>query len=143
MVHVLSGSWVWIAGREASHIGASGVVYGLIAFLLVSGFIRRDVQALAISFIVLFLYGSTLFAGIFPGDVKISWESHLMGAVAGIIVGVYYRKTPVYKGSVQHPLGASDGLTFEVEDDEPSSASYDINFDFTLEFKEEEQDSTN
>ncbi|GAA0894248.1 hypothetical protein GCM10009122_39290 [Fulvivirga kasyanovii] len=91
LIYLITGFWVWIAARDAYHIGASGVVYGLLTFLLFSGFFRRDSSTLAISFIVLFLYGGTFLTGMIPEDSGISWESHLMGAIAGVFCAVYFR----------------------------------------------------
>ncbi len=91
LIYIITGFWVWIAARDAYHIGASGLVYGLLSFLLLSGFLRRDTKTLAISFIVLFLYGTTLFSGIFPSQPGVSWESHLMGAIAGIFCAIYFK----------------------------------------------------
>lgn len=90
-LYLFSGVCVWIAGREAWHIGASGVVYGMAAFHLVSGIIRNDVRLLTLSVVVIFLYGGMVW-GMFPINPDISWESHLWGAVSGIILAFYYRK---------------------------------------------------
>lgn len=90
-VYLMVGIWTWVYAREAYHIGASGLLYGLFSFLLVSGFIRRNTQLIALSFAVIFLYGSLVW-GIFPIDVKISFEGHMWGFVAGIILALYYRK---------------------------------------------------
>jgi len=96
VIYLMTGFWVWLAAREGFyHIGASGIVYGLLAFLLGSGFLRRDRTTLAISFIMLFLYGGTFFMGMVPGDSRISWESHLMGAVAGLFCAFYFRNADV------------------------------------------------
>lgn len=89
--YFLSGFWLWFAGRYAYHIGASGVVYGLASFLFFSGVIRKDVRLSAISLIVVFLYGSMIW-GIFPIKSDISWEAHLMGAISGIVLAVYYKE---------------------------------------------------
>jgi membrane associated rhomboid family serine protease len=70
-----------------THVGASGLIYGLIAFLLVSGFLERRIVPLVISIVVGFLYGGTLLAGIVPDlGSHVSWEGHLLGAVAGGLV---------------------------------------------------------
>lgn len=87
---IITGIWVWFGGREAYHIGASGVIYALASFLFFSGFIRRSIELMAISFIVVFLYGGMVW-GIFPLKENISWESHLMGGIAGLILAVYYK----------------------------------------------------
>ncbi|PKP19769.1 MAG: rhombosortase [Bacteroidetes bacterium HGW-Bacteroidetes-21] len=90
-VYVATGLWVWVGGRPGFHIGASGIIYGLAAFLSVSGMIRNHIRFMALSLIVIFLYGGLLW-GILPGQVGISWESHLLGGVAGIVMAFYYRK---------------------------------------------------
>jgi membrane associated rhomboid family serine protease len=99
--YFLTGLFVWIAGREAYHIGASGLVYGLASFLFFSGIIRKYFRLIALSLLIVFLYGSMVW-GIFPGIYyNVSWESHMLGFVSGIILAVWYRKEgpqqPVYK----------------------------------------------
>lgn len=94
LIWVLGGFWTWLVARESYHIGASGVVYGLAAFLFVSGLIRRNPRLMATTMVVLFLYGSMVW-GVFPDFFphrNISWESHLMGGLAGFILAVFYRK---------------------------------------------------
>lgn len=98
--YLLTGFLVWLTGREAWHIGASGLVYGLTAFLFFSGIIRRYYRLAALSLLIVFLYGSMVW-GMFPGFYKdVSWESHMMGFVSGIILAILYRKegpqAPVY-----------------------------------------------
>jgi membrane associated rhomboid family serine protease len=88
---VCGGVWVWFSGEAGSnHIGASGLVYGLAAFLFLSGILRRYVPLIAISMLVTFLYGSLVW-GVLPLQEKVSWEGHLWGAVAGFLMAVYYR----------------------------------------------------
>ncbi len=87
---VATGILVWLAGREAYHIGASGLIYAMASFLFFSGFIRKSIELIAISLIVVFLYGSMIW-GIFPLVEGVSWESHLAGAVAGFVLAVFYR----------------------------------------------------
>jgi len=94
LIWLFTGFWVWIGGREAWHIGASGVVYGLAAFILVSGIIRKHTGLMAMALVVVFLYGSLIW-GIFPEffpDRNISWEAHLYGLVAGVVLAFFYRK---------------------------------------------------
>jgi membrane associated rhomboid family serine protease len=87
---LITGIIVWASGREAYHVGASGLIYALASFLFFSGFIRKSTELIAISFIVVFLYGSMLW-GIFPLREGISWETHLVGAMVGFILAVSYR----------------------------------------------------
>ncbi|MBI4930465.1 MAG: rhomboid family intramembrane serine protease [Bacteroidetes bacterium] len=90
-VYLMSGIWLWAAGREAYHIGASGLVYGFASFLFFSGIFRKERSLMVLSLLVVFLYGSLVW-GIFPIHREISWESHLLGSLAGIITAFYFRK---------------------------------------------------
>jgi membrane associated rhomboid family serine protease len=93
LIYFLSGIWLWVGGRDAWHIGASGIIYGLASFIFISGLLRREARLMALSMLVVFLYGSMVW-GIFPNfmpEREISWEAHLMGLVAGLVLAVYYR----------------------------------------------------
>lgn len=98
-IYLTTGFWVWVAAGKGYHIGASGVIYGLQGFLVFSGIFRRDPKLLAISLLIVFLYGSAIW-GILPLQKNVSWESHLLGAIAGMIVAYSFRKEgpqpPVY-----------------------------------------------
>ena len=89
----LSGLLTWIIGREAWHIGASGVIYSLSFFLFFSGIFRRHIPLIAISMIIAFLYGSTVW-NMFPWsmylDAKTSWEGHLSGGISGLIIAIVF-----------------------------------------------------
>jgi len=88
--YFLSGAILWLIGRESWHIGASGVIYGMAAFLFLSGLFRRDMRLLTISLIITFLYGS-LFWGLLPIDPHISWDGHLAGACSGTLLALWFR----------------------------------------------------
>jgi len=90
-IYFFTSFWVWIVARDAYHIGASGIVYGLASFLLFSGLFRKDSRSIAISLIVIFLYGGMAY-GLFPINEEISWESHLLGSIGGLVAAFYYRK---------------------------------------------------
>lgn len=91
LIYLISQFWLWFLYlRPAWHIGASGLIYGLASFLFVSGIIRKNKNLMAISLLVVFLYGSLIW-GIFPIEEHISWEGHLCGLVAGIILAFYYK----------------------------------------------------
>jgi len=92
LIYFFSGVFVWLGARDAMHIGASGVIYGLAAFLFLSGVISHNTRLLTISLIVAFLYGGLLW-GIFPVKPEISWESHLWGAVSGFVLAFLYRNS--------------------------------------------------
>ncbi len=91
LIYVLTGLLVWLFAREVYHIGASGIVYGIVSFLFFSGIFRRDNKSISIALIVTFLYGGIVW-GILPGQKGISWESHLFGGIAGIITAFIFRK---------------------------------------------------
>ena len=101
LIYIMTGFWVWIAARDAFHIGASGVVYGLISFLMFSGFFRKDVRSLAVSFIMMILYGGNMIYGIVPGNLEVSWESHLLGFLSGLFCAVYFRSSKSVKDETQ------------------------------------------
>ena len=94
LLYIITGIWVWVLARgNGAHIGASGIIYGLASFLFFSGIIRREKGLMVITLLVAFLYGGLIW-GIFPQffpNQPISWESHLMGLLAGIVLAVYYR----------------------------------------------------
>jgi len=98
---IFTGMLVWIAGRTTWHIGASGLVYGLASFLFFSGIIRRYFRLMALSLLIVFLYGSMVW-GIFPGVYhNISWESHMLGFFSGVVLSIWYKnegpQRPVYE----------------------------------------------
>jgi membrane associated rhomboid family serine protease len=98
--YFLTGILVWFAGRNAWHIGASGLIYGFASFLFFSGIIRKYFRLVALSLLIVFLYGSMVW-GIFPNIYReVSWESHMLGFISGIVLAVWYRKegpqAPVY-----------------------------------------------
>jgi len=92
LIYLLSGMFVWLGGREAWHIGASGLIYGLAAFLFLSGILSFNIRLLTISMIVSLVYGG-MFWGIFPVKPEISWESHLWGGVAGFGLALLFHKS--------------------------------------------------
>lgn len=89
-IYIIGGMLLWIIGRDSYHIGASGVIYGLATFLFLSGVIRKVTNLMAISLLVVFLYGSLIW-GLLPFDYEVSWEGHLSGAVVGIALAILYR----------------------------------------------------
>lgn len=88
---LLSGTLTWLIGRPAFHIGASGMIYVLAGFLFFKGVFSKYYRLVALSLIVVFLYGGLLWY-ITPIDPKISWEGHLAGLITGFIFSLIYRK---------------------------------------------------
>ena len=85
LIWLISGLGTWLIGREAIHIGASSIIYGLVSFLIVASIWMKSWRALFFSVIVFFLFGG-LFYGIFQVHAGVSWEGHLSGALAGVWV---------------------------------------------------------
>jgi membrane associated rhomboid family serine protease len=94
IIYLLTGGLVWMFGRASYHIGASGVVYGLLSFLFWSGIFRANRRSIFISLFILALYGG-YFAGLLPKE-GVSWESHLLGALAGIFVSFLVKNVKEY-----------------------------------------------
>lgn len=91
LIYLLSGIGVWLFARPYTHhIGASGVVYGLIAFVFWSGFFRRNLRSIVLSLVILVMYSGYI-PGIVPGEAGVSWESHLFGAVSGIFIAWVFK----------------------------------------------------
>ena len=138
-IYLLPGMLVWLFARQSHHIGASGVVYGLMFFLLVSGFIKRDKRQLAVSFVVLVLYGGSMFSGLFPLQPQVSWESHLSGAVIGSILAVYYRNHNYF---FRMPLvPENDSHAEEESNTEQFHHTGPPNIDFRLSYKKNNTES--
>lgn len=93
-VYLGSGLAVWIFARGSTHIGASGLVYGIVAYIFVGGILRRDRRAWAASVLVAFLYGAMLW-GVLPLKTGVSWETHLAAAVIGVVMAFALRSRDV------------------------------------------------
>lgn len=88
-VILLGGLGVWLLGGPGSvHVGASGVVYGYAAFLAVYGFVARRFGQVLVGLLVIMVYGSLLW-GVLPIRAGVSWQAHLFGAVAGVLIAVW------------------------------------------------------
>lgn len=92
LIILLGGIGLWLFGRSALHIGASGLVFGLIAFHIFAGVFERRLQSLLIAVVVGFLYATTLLQGVLPLQQGVSWDGHLFGAAAGILVALLSAK---------------------------------------------------
>jgi hypothetical protein len=121
LVWLVTGLWVWVFARgDAVHIGASGVVYGLASFLFLSGILRRDNRLMAITLLIAFLYGGLVW-GIFPQlfpHQPISWESHLMGLLAGAVLAIYYRNSEPRRKVYEWETDDEDEEYEDYEDDD-------------------------
>ncbi len=89
---VVSGTMLWLLGpANVVTVGASGVIFGFLTYLLASGVITRHWVDVLVAVIVLIGYGSLLL-GMLPVGVgaDISWQMHLFGALAGVLAAIYY-----------------------------------------------------
>ena len=153
---LLTGLFTWIIGRSNIHIGASGVIYMLTAFLMFRGILSKHYQLTALSFSVIFLYGGFIWY-VFPTDPKISWEGHLSGFIVGIIFALIFNKQtlPVIKYVWQNEDYNPDDDPFmknfdedgnfietvsETEIVEPQKEPSSINYIFKKSIPEEKKD---
>jgi len=97
---LLSGFFSWFIGRDSYHIGASGVIYLLFSFIFFSGIFKKHFRLIAMSLVVIFLYGSMIWL-IFPTEDRISWEGHLAGFLTGLFFAYFYRKKGIVKEEYQ------------------------------------------
>jgi len=88
------GIAVWLFARGGNHVGASGLVYGLVSYVFVAGLIRRDRRAIAASLLVALLYGASVW-GVFPIREGVSWETHLAAALIGIAMAITLRNSDI------------------------------------------------
>jgi membrane associated rhomboid family serine protease len=105
-----AGIGVWLIGRNAWHIGASGLTFGMMFFVFCSGVLRWDTRSIGLALVVFLLYGGMIW-GIFPGDPAVSFESHLSGGLIGVSLAVMLRK--------RDPPPPRKRYSWEDEDDVP------------------------
>lgn len=98
---IISGLLTWIIGRGNYHIGASGLVYVLVSFIFFKGIFTKYFRLVALSLLVIFIYGSMIWY-VFP-DIEdgISWEGHLGGLITGLLFAMYF-KTEQYKKLIRY-----------------------------------------
>ncbi len=107
---ILTGSFLWLfaQSRSGTHIGMSGIIYFLAAFLFTSGVLRKYFQLQVISLAVVFIYGSMIW-GIFPLKEEVSWEGHLCGLITGVMMAFVFKKEgpkrPKYQFEIEKELG--------------------------------------
>lgn len=121
-ITLLSGAMLWLFGRNGTesapivHVGASGVIYGLIAFLIVAGFREMRPVPMLVAVLVGFLYGGTLLWGVLPSvGGRVSWDGHLMGALAGAGLAFFTLKRSS-SGIGDQISDAADALMRSVDD---------------------------
>jgi membrane associated rhomboid family serine protease len=117
IVWIVGGLGTWLIGNvgvhcpyvgvscETNHIGASGLIFGWLTFLIVFGFFTRNVWEIVVGVIVLFVYGSVLL-GVLPGTPGVSWQGHLAGAIGGVLAA-YLLSSPERKARELRRRGAT------------------------------------
>ena len=127
-IYLVTGFWVWLLARDAYHIGASGIVYGMASFLFFSGIFRKSRQLMTVSAIIIFLYGGMIY-GIIPDAVEanVSWESHLLGGLVGLLLSFMFRKSVITFGNSESNDQQKDELNEpDVMNHTNATASIDI-----------------
>ena len=84
VIWVVGGLGTWLIGDAGTTIGASGIIFGWFAFLLVRGFFARSVGQIVLAVVLFAIYGSLLL-GVLPSNPLISWQAHLCGVVTGVL----------------------------------------------------------
>jgi membrane associated rhomboid family serine protease len=117
IIWILGGFGTWLIGNtgappgiETNHIGASGLIFGWLTFLIVFGFFTRKVWEIVVGIIVLFVYGGVLL-GALPGTFGVSWQGHLCGAIAGVLAA-YLLSGPERKARQKRKTGTSPQLSY-------------------------------
>ena len=125
---LLSGLICWCIARGSYHIGASGIIYLLFSFIFFSGIIRKHYRLIAMSLVVIFLYGSMIWF-ILPTEDRISWEGHLAGFIVGLLFSFFYRKKGIIKEQYQFSKSEFDLLFDENGNFSPSKIEEEPNED--------------
>jgi membrane associated rhomboid family serine protease len=108
-IYLGPGLAVWLFARGGVHVGASGLVYGLVSYIFVAGLIRRDRRAIAASLLVCFMYGALVW-GVLPTKPGVSWETHLAAVLIGVFLAIALRRLDI---------PPPNRYTWEDESDEP------------------------
>lgn len=149
----IDGAGVWLLGRDAYHIGASGLVYGMASFLIFSGILRKNRRLLALSMAVVFVYGSLIW-GMFPYIPDVSWEAHLFGFLAGVYFSVHYlgdgpsndpvpdwmAEEDVESDIIQKEPYEKDGWEDDYTDDRSSNSDYRIKIHYSYRQRDKEKE---
>lgn len=154
---LLSGLITWVIGRESIHIGASSLIYVLASFIFFKGIRSKYYRLVALSLLVVLVYGSLIWY-IFPNIKEgISWEGHIAGLITGFIFALSY-ETPEYKKLIKYDWEHPDYNSAEdkfmqrfdengnfvnlpvIEEDFENQAYYNSSHSVNYEFKEKKMD---
>lgn len=93
LIIILAGGLaLWLVGRSAAHVGASGLVFGFFGYLLVKGLLDRSVLSVLVAVVVAGVFGWAMLSGILPTNDYVSWEGHLCGLAAGALAAIIIRE---------------------------------------------------
>ena len=113
-IYLGPGTAVWLFAGTSVHIGASGLVYGLVSYVFVAGLIRRDRRAIAAALLICFMYGALVW-GVLPIEPGVSWQTHLAAALIGLALAIALRRLDIPPRKRYTWEGEED----EHEDDQP------------------------
>ena len=98
VIMLVGGTLVWLFGRSSTHLGASELIFGYLAYLLGVGWWERTPSAIAIALVALFLYGGIIW-GVLPSNPMVSWEAHLFGFIGGLVAALLLHGRRRVRGS--------------------------------------------
>ena len=127
---IVSGLFTWSIAKTGNHIGASGIIYMLVSFIFFKGIFAKHFRLIALSLIIVFLYGSMIWY-VFPIKDGMSWEGHLGGLIMGFIFSLLFRSQIAKPELYVWENGAYE------EDDDPFMKHFDENGNF-IEIEEDE-----
>lgn len=145
-IYVLSGILLWFIALGGNHIGASGVIYGMAAFLFFSGIFRNDPRLLRVALAVAFIYGSIVW-WVLPLKPGISWEGHLAGSLMGVALAWLYRnqgpERPIYQWEVDEEEDEDySHIPWQINDEEDSDENEKPSSDGKGPFSSDSSDGT-
>lgn len=103
IIIVAGGLGLWVVGRPATHVGASGLVFGLFGYLVVKGFLDRSILSILAAAVVCGVFGWAMLSGVLPTNNFVSWEGHLCGLAAGILAAIITRERAASPGQKNVP----------------------------------------
>ncbi|WP_247197487.1 rhomboid family intramembrane serine protease [Streptomyces sp. GESEQ-35] len=96
LIIVADGLGVWlISPAHSNTAGASGLIFGLFGFLLVTGFVERRPLGILVGLLIAAVWGGSILAGLAPTQTSVSWQGHLIGLVSGVVAAYLFRRPAI------------------------------------------------